>query len=217
MKILLLEDDKIIANQIIKYFELNHHEVNHFMDGESLLESFKILEATDICIFDINVPILNGIETLSALHKMEIYKPTIFLTALSDVEHIKNAYLTGCEDYIRKPFYLEELEIRIHKLVNQSIRKIQLNALFSFDFIDMRLYSDDREVFLSDKETKLLYFLAKKRNIFVSSALLIEYAWDSDDICDNTLRTTIKRLRSKLGDDSIISSRALGYKLVAHD
>ena len=211
LKILLLEDDKIIADQIIKYFEFNHHEVNHFMDGESLLESFKILEATDICIFDINVPILNGIETLGALHKMGIYKPTIFLTALSDVEHM------GCEDYIRKPFYLEELEIRIHKLVNQSIRKIQLNALFSFDFIDMRLYSDDREVFLSDKETKLLYFLAKKRNIFVSSALLIEYAWDSDDICDNTLRTTIKRLRSKLGDDSIISSRALGYKLVAHD
>jgi len=217
LKILLLEDDQFIANQIVKYFKLKNHEVFHFIDGETLLSSFEILQIADIGIFDINVPILNGIETLKAMHKMDIYKPTIFLTALSDVEHIKDAYLVGCEDYIRKPFYLEELELRIHKLINQSIRKIQLNSLFSFDFVDTRLYNDDKEVFISEKETKLLYFLAKKRNHFVSSAELIDYAWDGDGICDNTLRTTIKRLRSKLGNDTIISSRVLGYKLITHD
>ena len=74
MKILLLEDDKVIAEQIIEYFVRKNHEITHFLDGESLLESNKILE-TDVCIFDINVPKLNGLETLKTIRELKINKP----------------------------------------------------------------------------------------------------------------------------------------------
>lgn len=213
---MLLEDDELIAEQIIDYFHAKHHEITHFADGESLLNSPKILE-TDVCIFDINVPKFNGLETLKLLREINITKPTLFLTALSDIEHIKSAYSIGCEDYIRKPFHFEELELRIHKLINHSTYKIKISTIFSFDFKDMRLSIGQNEVPLSELEKKLLYFLAKNRNHFLSTQTLKEYVWENEMICDNTLRTTIKRLRSKLGDDTIESSRTLGYKLVTHD
>lgn len=216
MKILLLEDDELIAEQIIDYFQTKNHEIVHFMDGESLLNSHKILE-TDVCIFDINVPRINGLETFKIIRELKINKPTIFLTALSDIEHIKNAYKIGCADYMRKPFHFEELELRIHKLINHSIDKITLSSLLSFDFMHMRLFMGEREIALSEIEKKLLYILAKNRNYFLATSTLIEYIWGNEAICDNTLRTTIKRLRSKLGSEIIASSRTLGYKLITHD
>jgi len=216
MKILLLEDDELIAEQIMDYFRAKGHRITHFLDGESLLESSKILEC-DVCIFDINVPKLSGLETLKLLRELHITKPTIFLTALSDIEHIKTAYTIGCEDYIRKPFHFEELELRIHKLINHCTSKLRLSSLFSFDFTHMHLYMGEREVALSEIEKKLLYLLAKNLNHFISTHRLKEYVWEDEIVCDNTLRTTIKRLRSKIGDEAIQSSRTLGYKLVTHD
>jgi DNA-binding response OmpR family regulator len=216
MKILLLEDDELIAEQIIDYFQSKHHEITHFLDGESLLDSSKILE-TDVCIFDINVPKLSGLETLKLLRELHINKPTLFLTALSDINHIKTAYTLGCEDYIRKPFHFEELELRIHKLINHCMCTLRLSSLFSFDFTQMRLCMGEREVPLSDIEKRVLYLLAKNRDHFIPTHRLKEYVWEEENVCDNTLRTTIKRLRSKIGDEMIESSRTLGYKLVTRD
>lgn len=216
MKILLLEDDKVIAEQIIEYFMRKNHEITHYLDGESLLESNKILE-TDVCIFDINVPKLNGLETLKTIRELKINKPTLFLTAMSDIEHIKNAYAIGCEDYIRKPFHFEELELRIHKLINHCVHKIKISDAITFDFITMTLYMNGREIPLSEIEKKLLYLLVKNRNHFVSSLNLIEYVWENEEINENTLRTTIKRIRFKIGDETIVSSRTQGYKIVTHD
>lgn len=216
MKILLLEDDKVIAEQISDYFSYKGHAVELFYDGESLLASRKILEA-DICIFDINVPKLNGLETLKVLRELNIQKPIIFLTALSDMEHVKSAYMLGCEDYIRKPFHFEELELRIHKLINHCTQRIAISKTFSFDTMLMHLYCEDAEVVLSEIEKKLLYLLIKNRNYFVSTNTLIEYVWEDESICNNTLRTTIKRLRLKLPKECIVSSRSFGYKVVTDD
>lgn len=213
MRILLLEDDEIIAKQICTYFQRKNHQMTHFVNGELLLESDKILEV-DFCIFDINVPKISGLDTLRMIRELNIYKPTIFLTALSDMEHIRAAYLMGCEDYIRKPFHFEELELRMHKLINNCVQKIFISKTITFDFMTTTLYIKEREVLLSEIEKRLLYVLAKNRDHFVLSSSIIEYVWENDFIDMNTLRTTIKRLRSKIGDTAIVSSRTFGYKLV---
>ena len=213
MRILLLEDDEIIAEQICTYFQKKNHHVTHFLNGELLLESNKILEV-DFCIFDINVPKINGLDTLRMIRELNIHKPTIFLTALSDMEHIRAAYLIGCEDYIRKPFHFEELELRMHKLINHCVEKISISKTITFDFITTTLYIKDKEISLSEIEKKLLYILVKHRDHFVSSSSIVEYVWENDFIDMNTLRTTVKRLRSKIGDTAIVSSRTFGYKLV---
>lgn len=216
MKILLLEDDELIAEQVCEYFTRKNHQITHYLNGESLLDSNKILEV-DICIFDINVPKMNGFETLSTLRELNIHKPTIFLTAMSDIEHIRLAYQLGCEDFVKKPFHFEELEIRMHKLINNCTHDINITDEIAFNFIKTTLYIKEREVSLSEIERKLLYLLAKHRNHYILSSAIVEYVWEDISIDMNTLRTTIKRLRSKIGRMSILSSRTFGYKLVAHD
>lgn len=211
MKIALLEDDKIIAEQIADYFKTNNHSVICFGDGESFLYAEEII-STDIFLLDINTPKLSGLEVLKEVKRFNFTQPIIFITAMSDISYIKEAFGGGASDYIKKPFLFEELELRIHRLLHNSNRTIYFNG-FEFNFSNMKLFFGPNEIELSDLEKKLIYTLARNIGNFISSQMLIDYVWDDGAICENTLRTKIKRLREKLGKDIIKNSRNMGYKI----
>ena len=212
MKLLLLEDDTFICEQIQTYFELNNHTIETYHNGESLLEN-AILEDFDIFLFDINTPRKNGIKTLQEIRKEGINTPAIFLTALGEIEFVKQGYDAGCNDYVRKPFNLEEVELRIMKLLHQSGSKVNIDNEYSFDTSKMEIYFHDKSIELSILQQNLLYILVKNIGSVVPTNTIIDYVWNDKDVCNNTLRTQIKKLRLKLENNFIINVRNSGYKI----
>lgn len=213
MKILLLEDDHFICKQVKDYFELDGNKIDYYHDGESLLDN-AILENYDIFLFDINTPKKNGLDTLKEIRTRSILTPTIFLTAQSDIEHFKKGYEVGCNDYVRKPFNYEELEIRMNQLLHKcGCTKVKINNNYSFELSSMNLYFQDELVNLTKYEKNLLYILAKNINTPVSPSVIKDYVWDEKEVCDNTLRTQIKKIRSKIEDNFISNIRNMGYKI----
>jgi DNA-binding response OmpR family regulator len=217
MRILILEDDEFISNQIKTYFELNEHSVEVYTNGEALLDS-AILSSFDIFLFDINTPKINGIDTLKMIRNENINTPAIFLTALSDISDIKLAYNVGCNDYIKKPFNLEEVELRINQLIyKNNIKLIKINENYTFDIKNMNLKYKENYVNLNHKEKALIYILVKNIPNVVESDQIINYVWDDKFVCDNTLRTHIKKIRLKLKDNFIENIRNIGYKIKQND
>jgi len=214
MKILLLEDDEIIAQQIKEYFELFDNIVDWFVNGEELLENSDARNY-DILLLDINTPKIDGIEVLEIIREMGINVPAIFITAKSDLEYLKRAYSIGCNDYIKKPFDIEELEVRIEYIVNHSNSIVKLGDGYNYDMKKERLFKDDREVTLNKKEQSFLYLLVKNAGEITSNEMIKNYVWNDKDVCDNTLRTTIKKLRDKLDSNFIQNLRGIGYKIEA--
>jgi len=214
VKIILLEDDKLIAEEIKLYFEMKNHTVECFLNGEDLLENANIY-SNDIFLLDINMPIKNGIETLKEIRSLNIKTPAIFLTSMSDINTIKIGFQVGCSDYIRKPFHFEELEIRMNKLVLEcSLKKIQLGPKQYYNISTMELLDNDKIIDFSENEKNLIFYLIKNLNHIVSSDTLMEYVWDSKIVNSNTLRTQIKKIRAKLSFDFIQNIRGTGYKIV---
>ncbi len=213
MKLLLLEDDPVIAEQIRDYFELFDHRVDLYDNGESLIQTADPA-CYDLLLLDINTPGLSGLEVLRTFRELSLETPAIFITAMSDLQTLKEAYRSGCNDYVRKPFDLEELEVRIDHLVKgHGERTLPLGERYRFDMKNERLYEGEDEVPLGRKERRLLYLLLKHRGHIVSKESLKTYLWDDRDVCDNTLRTTMKKLRDKLQENVIENLRGEGYRI----
>ncbi|MEA2018040.1 MAG: response regulator transcription factor [Campylobacterota bacterium] len=212
MKLLVLEDDQFICEQIQTYFELNDHKVDIFNDGETLLEN-AILDSYDLFLLDINTPKKNGIDTLKMIRSEGINTPAIFLTAMSDIDFVKKGYEAGCNDYVRKPFNLDEVELRITQLLHKNNKIIKIDKNYRFNTTKMELFYNDTIVNLSLTQKDFIYLLIKNIGSIVPPDIIIDYIWDEKYICDNTLRTHIKKLRAKLKNNFIINVRNSGYKI----
>jgi len=111
MKILLLEDDMMLHMTIVEYLETVGHTLESFREGDSALEALQT-HTYDMLILDINVPNIDGLSLLEQIHALKITPPTIFISALIDIEDISRAFELGCYDYLKKPFHLKELSLR---------------------------------------------------------------------------------------------------------
>ncbi len=218
MRILLLEDDTFICESIQSYFDLDGNTVDYFNDGEELLDN-AILSNYDIFLFDINTPKKNGFETLKEIRNQGITTPTIYLTAQSDIEHVKEGYALGCSDYIRKPFILDELELRINQILYKDMdcESIKISQNYKFNLCSMELTFKDEIIELKQHEKNLLYILVKNIGRILSPSTIKDYVWDEKDVADNTLRTQIKKIRTKVEDNFIINVRNSGYKIDKYD
>jgi DNA-binding response OmpR family regulator len=218
MKILLLEDDLFICKEIQSYFSLDGHRVDYFNDGKALLDN-AVLQNYDIFLLDINTPKKNGFEVLEAIRKENIATPAIFLTAQSDIAHIKTGYTLGCSDYVKKPFLLEELALRIDQILHKEKMRnsINISKNYRFELSSMQLLYKNKPLDLNPHEKNLLYVLVKNIDHIIAPEILKDYIWNSKDVQDNTLRTQIKKLRSKLEENFIINVRNSGYKILRYD
>lgn len=213
MKVLILEDDKFIAHEIKVYLELDNYEVDLFYEPKTMLEQSK-LEEYDIFLFDVNLPKQNGFETLKEIRNYGLKTPTIFLTSNSDINSLKSGFESGGNGYMRKPFHLEELKIRMNQLIFKGSNKlVKISNAYSFDLEEKKLYENSKEVVLSIVEDNLLYILIKNSPNIINNSDIIDYVWKDKEICNNTLRTTIKKIRDKIYEDFIINIRGIGYKI----
>jgi len=160
------------------------------------------------------MPVKNGIETLEEIRSLNVQTPAIFLTSMSDISTIKLGFEAGCSDYIRKPFHFEELEIRMNKLVLEcTSKKIKLGPNQYYSSASMELIDNKKIIDFTENEKNLIYYLVKNLNHIVSSDTLMDYVWDDKIVNSNTLRTQIKKIRSKLSFDFIQNTRGTGYKI----
>ncbi len=216
MKILLLEDDPILS-EIIEEFLCEHgYHVTLFYDGQEALDALFV-DKFDILVLDINVPSLSGFELLKALKEAGIITPTIFITSLSQINDVKKGFALGAEDYLKKPFELEELLVRIErtkKLHNiEQNETIKLSDTMTYEPFNNTLFSASENFQLRKKEAQLLDYFLSQQNRLLSFEEIIEEVWRFDEVPTHaTVRTYIKNLRSYGLEANIENIKGVGYR-----
>ena len=217
MKILLLEDDIGLGDIMSEYLRDNDFELDLVYDGEEALE--RAYETKyDLYIFDVNVPAIKGFDLLKILRDKGDSTPTIFVTSLNDIEDVSKGFESGADDYLKKPFELAELLLRIKNIQKRSYTQqrstiVQIDKDITFNIDSEMLQTAEGNVSLPQKELKLLKHFLKHPNEVVTFESLNEVLWDYDETpSSESLRAHIKNLRKHLTKDMIHNLRGLGYR-----
>jgi len=213
MRILLLEDEYSLRISIEEFLSDLGYEVDGFMDG---LEAYDAVyeKSYDILLLDVNVPSLSGFELLKKLRQDDVKIPAIFLTSLTDVDDLKEGYKRGCCDYIRKPFDLVELELRIDQALASHLQNdssiVELSSELVYDLKKSKLTYNGEEIVLRKTEKELLEVLIKNKNSLVSTQMFQDEVW-GEYVEPATIRVQLNNLKKKLPEDVIQNRRGLGY------
>ncbi len=206
-KILLLEDDKLLGETIKELLEYEEYKVTLVEDGEKASEA-SYDEKFDLYVFDINVPEINGLELLQALREADDKTPTIFISALVDLESISKGFALGADDYIKKPFFPQELLIRINAKLSSS-EQIIIYKNLEYDTKTKILKKDSHILTLGEVQEKLFDLFINNENQVLDKEILLECL---EKPSSTALRTAITKLKHKTGLD-IKNLRGVGYTL----
>jgi DNA-binding response OmpR family regulator len=211
MKILLLEDNRRLSNLIIDALEESYYKVSSFSDGKMALEAID--DGYDCFILDINVPGVDGLSLLKQIRLLDDSTPAIIISANIELETIKDAYKKGCDEYLKKPFYVDELLFKVDKLCKPLKSKVQLPDNYIFDINLGILYHKNDQIKLAKKEILLLSLMAKNLDKIVTFDMIEHYVWEGELTNLENIRALIKRVRKKLPPNTLLSQGGMGYKL----
>jgi DNA-binding response OmpR family regulator len=216
MKILLLEDELMLRTSVEEYLLALNHQVVGFGNGEEALEGLK-KETFDLLVLDINVPRISGLELLNELNILEIAVPTIFISANLDIEDISEAFNLGACDYLKKPFHLKELGIRIDRIKKEqkikSTEHMLLSKKYYFSKKEKVLFFNNNSQILTKKQLQILTLLCENIGIVVDFEKFRSYVWNDEPVDNATIRAEISRLRKSLKEDFISNIKGVGYKI----
>jgi two-component system, OmpR family, copper resistance phosphate regulon response regulator CusR len=221
-KILLAEDDKVVAESVADALQINKYEVETVESGlaaEALLKESKF----DMAILDRGLPEKDGLDILKDYRAAGGSIPILILTGKSAIEHRVEGLESGADDYLGKPFSIDELLARVRSLLRRPQPFISGEMQFGTLKIDLpkaKVSREGEEVSLLAKEVALLDFLLKNRGKYFSAGELLNRVWTSEsESTEDAVRQCLVRLRKKIdrpGEDSLIkSSRNLGYMISA--
>ena len=218
MRLLIVEDERVLNDMISKSLRKAGYEVDACFDGLKA-EECMATERYDLIVLDLNLPGMDGMELLRAFRERDRDTAVLILSARSEVVDKVEGLDAGANDYLSKPFHLDELEARIRSLTRRSF--VQEDVLLacgslSFDTKSRETLADGQRVTLTRKETGILEYLLLHRGRPVSQEELIEHVWDgSVDNFSNSIRVHIsslrKKLRAALGYDPIRNRIGEGY------
>ena len=216
LKILVLEDDILFAQTLEDFLSQENFEVKLVYEGQEALE-LSYENTYDLYLFDINVPDLNGLDLLKILRKNQDTTPCIYLTSFKDKDTLKQSYINGCDDYLKKPVDLDELLLRIKSVLKRSGNCFDTFILkddIKFNPNTKRLYKNDIDMNVSSKIIKLLELFLNNKNNIITKDMIISKLWDFEDNHSNgAIRVYIHNLKRILGKDSIKSIKGFGYKI----
>ena len=212
MKILVLEDNIRLANLIVEALEQKNYHVSLFSDGKKALEAID--NGYDCFILDINVPGMDGISLLKEIRSMDVNTPAIIISANIELDTIQDAYHKGCDEYLKKPFYMYELELKIEKLCKPKMCSLKLPQGFCY-CIETETLMDEKgeEVKLAKKEILLLNLFVKNLGKNITFERIEQYVWEGELTTTENIRALIKRLRKKLPEETIENQGGIGYRL----
>ena len=209
MKILLLEDNKKLNETISKRLKLKNYDVTSCLDGTQALE--KITDGFSCFILDINVPNISGIEILKKIREFYDEVPVIIISASVELDLIKESYDFGCNDYLKKPFFIDELEIKIEKLCNIQDEFLHFDKDCYFDFKSSLILIEKKEFRLTKKEKLLINLFLTKKNQVLSYEAIENYVWEGNFASLESIRSLIRRLRKVLQKEYIQTVVDTGY------
>ncbi|WP_456479049.1 response regulator transcription factor [Nautilia sp.] len=215
-KILIVEDDVSLNETVKDFLDMSGFETLSVFDGESAVnEAYE--KHYDLILLDVKLPKKNGFE---AAHEIRGFTdvPIIFITSLSDEKDVENGFLSGGDDYIRKPFSLKELKFRIDAVLRRiygNIEKVDLGDGFVFDVNNLELIKNGKPVHLKTKVARLLNLFVKHKGEVLSKEKIFGEIYDFDETPNEaSLRTFVKTLRNVLGNEKIKTVKEVGYKFV---
>ena len=215
MKILLLEDDLILNEIIEEFLQDLGYEVHCVYDGMEASETIYD-EHFDLLILDVNVPNITGFEFLKNLREVSITTPAIFITSLNSIEDIEEGFNVGADDYLKKPFELKELELRINnikRLLHLDSDGITIDDNIHFNTKLNYIDYDGIKTKLPLKEAQVLKYLLKNTNRCVSQEELASNIWTYESApTSSTIRTYIKNIRKIIGEEYIETIKGVGYR-----
>ncbi len=212
MDILYLEDDTLLAQSVIDELEDASYSVRWVQESDEVIEltyetRFKLY------LFDVNVPGINGFELLKSLRESGDRTPALFITSRNQVEDIQKGFKVGADDYIKKPFDLNELLIRIEaKIPNSSA--LHLSKEFSIDALNLTITCKNSSQIIPAKEFDVLSFLCDHQEQLVSAETMIDELYEDAPISIATFRTYIKNLKRHIEGCAVIENvKGVGYRL----
>ena len=208
MDVLIVEDDKNLALITSKVLEAKGFNPDLAKDGEEALEKLE-KKHYKIYLIDINIPKIDGLELVQEIRKRDKDAIIIMLTGKIEDFYFQKAYDYGCDDYIKKPFSVSELLIRIERHL-KSANFIEFDE-YRFDFNELELYKNEKRIPLRKKEKRLLNLFLKNVNKTLSSEEIVSYVWEKEKK-NYPLRQLINELRKKFDKEYIKTVVGIGYR-----
>ena len=221
MRLLIVEDEKELCDTVAKTLYHAGYEIDTCYDGSKALD-YILAESYDLIVLDLNLPGMDGMELLKELRKKNEETKVLILSARSQIADKVEGLDAGANDYMEKPFHLQELEARIRSLTRRKF--VQKDVCLTcggikFDTKKREAYANGEFVALTRKENGILEYLLLNQGRPVSQEELIEHVWDaSADSFSGSIRVHMSSLRKKLkavlGYDPIVNKIGEGYKVV---
>jgi len=222
ISILLAEDEPSLGQIIKESLETRNFIVHLTKDGEEAYQVYK-KENIELLVLDIMMPKKDGFTLAKEIRLENENIPIIFLTSKSQAKDVVEGFTIGGNDYLKKPFSMEELIVRINNLLNRIQTKQANDVLtlgqYTFNFPKQSLvYLQEAPVLLTHRESQLLFHLIKNKNQVLDRSLILKKLWDNDDFFSaRSMDVFITKLRKKLSKDpsiKIVNARGVGYKLM---
>jgi DNA-binding response OmpR family regulator len=221
-KVLYVEDEVFLAKIVSETLQGNGYEVILESDGAKATEQF-VKEKPDVCILDVMLPNKDGFMIADEIRERDTEVPIIFLSARSQTSDVVNGFKMGANDYVRKPFSIEELMVRIENVLKNKIvvpiewEEIQIGQ-FTFNTKRQTLNHPSEQRKLSYRESELLKILCENRDKIVERSEILTLLWGSDSFFNSrNLDVYITKLRGYLKYDpsiEIITIKGIGYRFV---
>lgn len=216
--ILVVDDEESLTDMVSSALRFAGYDVATAANGFDALRRIKN-QTPDLIVLDVNMPEIDGFEVCRRIRRDGFHMPVIFLTARDDIDDLRVGFRQGGDDYLTKPFSLEELGLRIEALLRRSGAADDPSRITVGDIVldedAYQVWNGDREIPLSPTEFRLLRFLMINRGRVMSKAQIIDYVWEYDfDGNYGIVETYISYLRKKLddGDGTLIQTvRGIGY------
>lgn len=222
MRLLLVEDEPFLGKVVMESLEKEGYWVVWLEDGALAWQQFSP-EIFDVCVLDVMLPGIDGFALAEKIRSVSPNLPILFLTARNAIEDVKTGYASGGNDYLRKPFSLDELFLRIDQLLNRgkwvvASAEIKIGKLVFHAKRQELLLPDGSITKLSHRETALLQILLKNKNEITDRKQTLMELWGDDSFFHaRSMDVYVTRLRKKLSDDpalAILNIRGFGYKLI---
>ena len=224
-KILLAEDDVNLGSVLRQYLDAKGYEVDLCLDGEDAFKTFMENEY-DLCILDVMMPKKDGFTLAKDIRRINSKIPIIFLTVRSMNEDVLKGFEIGADDYITKPFNMEELLMRIEAILRRTGRLTESKQTvfqigkYTFDSVRQTLKIGDKVRKLTTKENELLKLLASNMNEVVERNYALKLVWGDDSFFNaRSMDVYITKLRKYLAEDpsvKIINVHSVGFKLITN-
>jgi len=225
IKVLYVEDEASLAKIVKESLQSRSFEIVHLPDGQNVLETFKVFKP-DVCLFDVMLPIKDGFTLGKEVRTIDPKVPIIFITAKNQTTDVLEGFQSGGNDYIKKPFSLEELIVRIKNLHHISSSDqvtthpgdtIRIGRyIFSPNKSELTFESEIKR--LSYRETQLLSLLTLQKNQVVNRKHILDTLWGDDNFFNSrNLDVYITKLRQYFREDpkvEILTLKAVGYRLI---